>query len=103
LRRGKPAPASGESEPFENRRGPLDTENSLAHVVAAFTYHPKPFLGDVTLIWGSGQVTEANVPAKAWKSLARNVRVLSVSGGHVGALNERIEDLAYALESALAE
>jgi hypothetical protein len=101
--RGNPASQLGEAEPFEKRRGALDTENSLGHVVAAFTYHPKPFFGNVTLIWGNGQQTGADVPTRAWKLLSRGVRTLPVSGGHIGPLNERVEDLARALDVALAD
>jgi thioesterase domain-containing protein/acyl carrier protein len=89
--------------PFEERRGARNIENSLGHVVAAFTYHPKRFAGALTLLWGSGQHIEADVPAKAWKAVARSVRTVSVPGGHIGLLNERVQDLARALDAVLSE
>jgi thioesterase domain-containing protein len=88
-------------EPFEKRRGELHTENSFAHIVAAFTYHPKPYAGEVTLIWGIDQTITADVPAKAWQAVASNVRVVPMAGGHVDQLSGRIDDLAEAIKSAL--
>ncbi len=103
LLRRRAAARVAEAEPFVQRRSPRDIENSLAHIVAAFTYHPRPYDGDVDLIWSDEQTTGAEVPAAAWSLLARNVRVVPMAGGHVEPLNETIIDLARALQTALAE
>jgi thioesterase domain-containing protein len=90
-----------EPQPFEKRRGAREIENSFAHVVAAFTYHPKPYDGDVTLIWGEDQATMFNDRTMGWSGVVRRVDVVSMSGGHIAALDERIEELAGAVAAAL--
>ena len=100
-RRGSGTDIVATPQPFVKQRGELRTENSFAHIVAAFTYHPKPYGGDVALIWGSDQVVTADVPRKAWSALSNRVRVIPMAGGHVEALSEHVEDLARAVESAL--
>ncbi len=96
------APAVGfEPEAFEKRHGVRETETSFAHLVAAFTYHPKPHDGNATLIWGEEQETTFDDPTKGWGSLLRAVTIESVGGGHVGAIHTRIDELARVLETVL--
>jgi non-ribosomal peptide synthetase component F/thioesterase domain-containing protein/aryl carrier-like protein len=89
-------------QPFEKRRGEERTENSFGHVVAAFTYHPKPFQGTVTLIWGMAQHISPDLPRRDWEGVAKNVRLIPMAGGHVEQLSERVDDLARAIETALS-
>jgi amino acid adenylation domain-containing protein len=91
-----------EPQPFEKRRGLRETENSFAHVVAAFTYHPKPYDGDVTLIWSEDQSMLFDDPTMGWGEVAGHVAVVPMSGGHIAALSERVEDLARAARVALS-
>jgi thioesterase domain-containing protein/aryl carrier-like protein len=80
----------------------LDTELAIASVNAAsFTYHRKPYDGDITLLWGAKQDVPAAVPAREWREVARNVRLLMIQGGRSEPLNEDLGDLASALASAL--
>jgi amino acid adenylation domain-containing protein len=90
-----------EPKPFENRRGFEATENSFAHIVAALTYHPKPYAGDITLIWGEDQTTMHNDRTVGWGSIARRVNVVPMRGGHVGALSGRIDELGRAFNVSL--
>jgi amino acid adenylation domain-containing protein len=90
-----------EPQPFEKRKGTVETENALAHLTAALTYHPKPYRGELTLIWGTGQRAQED-PTVGWGALARRVDVVPMAGGHVAPLNEQIEELASALQSTLA-
>lgn len=92
-----------EPPPSEKRSGTPDTEKSFAHLVAALTYHPKPYAGDVTLVWGIDQRTKADAPSRRWKSLAHNLELLEICGGHVQPLNANLKDLARALDYALRD
>jgi aspartate racemase len=92
-----------EPQHFANRRGLEATENSFAHIVAALTYHPKPYAGELTLIWGEDQTTMLDDPTVGWGSVARSVNVRPMRGGHVGALSGRIDELARAFEASLQE
>jgi len=101
LKRRGPTPRLADPQAFEKQRGEWHTENSFAHVVAALTYHPKPYAGEITLIWGTGQKIAAEVPAKAWRCEAREVHVVPMAGGHVEPLSERVDDLARSIERSL--
>jgi aspartate racemase len=90
-------------QPFEKRRGVRETEVSYSHVVAAFTYHPKPSKGEITLIWGEDQPALFRDPTMGWGSVTGPVSVLSMSGGHIAALDERIGELAGVMKTALRE
>ena len=79
-----------------------EAERAVAYVNAAsFTYHLKPYRGDVTLIWGQDQDVRGTLPAAEWRSVARNVRLLLMSGGRAGPLNTHIESFAVTLQEAL--
>jgi hypothetical protein len=56
----------------------------------------------VSLIWSDDQRAPAAVPRASWSALAPEVRCIGMRGGHVEALGERIDDLARAVEAALA-
>ncbi|MGP6156224.1 MAG: non-ribosomal peptide synthetase [Vulcanimicrobiaceae bacterium] len=89
-------------QPFGKQRGTRDTENSYLHLVAALTYHPQPYDGEVTLIWGSQQdKMQVEEPTAGWADVAKSVRVEQMTGGHVAPLNERLEELASVLERVL--
>ena len=105
LLRGRSQPlASGpEQQSFMKRHGFRDTENSFAHLVAAFTYHPKPHDGGATLIWGDEQGATFDDPTKGWGTMLGQVDVELVGGGHVTAVHERIDDLAQVLKTVLGE
>jgi non-ribosomal peptide synthetase component F/thioesterase domain-containing protein/aryl carrier-like protein len=96
------AKAGAGSPELKKERGERRTENSFVHIVAAFTYHPKPYDGLVSLIWSDDQRAPAAVPRASWSALAPEVRCIGMRGGHVEALGERIDDLARAVEAALA-
>jgi aryl carrier-like protein len=79
-----------------------EAERAVAYVnAAAFTYHLKPYAGDVTLIWGDGQDVRGHHPAAEWRSVARNTRLLLMSGGRAGPLNTNIDEFAVVLREAL--
>ena len=92
-----------EPQSFVKRHGFRDTENSFAHLVAAFTYHPKPHDGGATLIWGDEQETTFDEPTKGWGTLLRQVNVKLIPGGHVAAVHERIDDLARVLKTVFGD
>lgn len=84
----------------EDRRD--EAERAVAYVNAAsFTYHRKPYDGDVTLIWGSAQDVRGEHPAAEWRSVTRNARLLEMNGGRAGPLNSHVADFAVALRDAL--
>jgi len=87
--------------PFEKRQGVRATENSFAHIVAALTYHPQPHEGDVTLIWGKDQATMFNDRTMGWGAVASHVEVVTMGGGHMTALGERLEELAATVATSL--
>ena len=79
-----------------------EAERAVAYVnAAAFTYHLKPYFGDVTVIWGEDQDVRGEHTAAEWRSVARNARLLSMSGGRAGPLNTHIKEFAVALKDAL--
>jgi thioesterase domain-containing protein/aryl carrier-like protein len=88
-------------QPFELRRTAHQTKTSFAHVVAALTYHPRPYDGGVTLIWGEDQITMLEDPTMGWGAVARHVDVVPMHGGHVGSLSGRIRELADTLAAVL--
>jgi hypothetical protein len=90
-----------EPEHFEQRRNSEDTKNSFAHIVAALTYHPRRYAGDVTLIWGEEQATVFEDRTMGWGAVVEHVTIVPMRGGHVGSLSGRVEDLAGAFHTAL--
>jgi amino acid adenylation domain-containing protein len=101
--RWRALPGGLERQPFEKRQGPLETENSFAHLVAAFTYHPRPHDGDGTLIWSDEEQTTFDDPTKGWGTVLRQVNVEVIGGGHVAAIHQRIDDLARLLKTVLGD
>jgi amino acid adenylation domain-containing protein len=95
------AATAADPSPFPKRRGTRETENSFAHLVAALTYHPKPYNGNVTLIWGIDQVAERDDPTFGWNQLARRVRVVPIIGGHLSPLRSRLDEFGDALAELL--
>ncbi|HTV73569.1 MAG TPA: amino acid adenylation domain-containing protein, partial [Candidatus Acidoferrales bacterium] len=96
-------PGAEEPQPFEKRRGIVQTENSFGHLVAALTYHPPPHAGDATLIWSEDQTTALDDPTRGWGALLRRVRIEPIGGGHVAVLTERIQELARVMAAVLAD
>jgi thioesterase domain-containing protein/acyl carrier protein len=94
---------NAEPSPFEKVSGNEDTENSFAHLVAGLTYHPKPYGGKVTLIWGVDQGPSNEDPTIGWGTLTPHVRVVPIEAGHVTVLRENIGELARALMNPLRE
>jgi hypothetical protein len=76
--------------------------NSFVHLVAAFTYHPKPYDGDATIIWSQEQETTFDDPSKGWNTVLRGVTVEPI-GGRAGAIYQRTDELARLLKSALGD
>ena len=95
------AQTGGDPEPFAKRRGARETENSFAHIAAGFSYHPQPYGGEVTLVWAEDQDTVEEDPTAGWGAVANSVRIVTMAGGHIAGLNERIAELAYGMEEAL--
>jgi thioesterase domain-containing protein len=89
------------SEPFAQRRGKRETENSFRHIAAGFSYHPRPYDGEVTLVWAEDQEMVEDDRTAGWGAVARSVRIVPMGGGHVAGLNERIGELALVLEETL--
>jgi hypothetical protein len=88
-------------EPFEKRRGTRETENYFAHLVAALTFHPKPYDGELTLVWGTDQTSMPRDPTVGWSAFVKSVRVAPIPGGHVSPLHDRIEELGRVLSGLL--
>jgi hypothetical protein len=53
------------------------------------------------LIWGEDQPALFRDPTMGWGSVTGQVSVLSMSGGHIAALDERIGELAGVMKTAL--
>ncbi len=87
--------------PFTHVRGTPVTENAFAHIAAALTYHPRPYDGAVTLLWGAEQNAVGTDATVGWGTLARDVRVVPVGGGHVTVLHAGVGELATTIESIL--
>ena len=92
-------------EPAWQGEAPLATDRdaqlALAYLdAAAFTYHAKPYPGDVTLIWAVDQAMNVRVPLREWRQVAHNVRVLLIEGGHAP-IYTNLEGFSTALTSAL--
>jgi amino acid adenylation domain-containing protein len=94
---------TAEPLPFVKRRGTRETENSFAHLVAALTYHPKPYDGHVTLIWGTDQEPTKGNDTMGWSAVSSDVRVVPMTGGHVSPLRDRVEELGHVLDDLLSE
>ena len=84
-------------------RGTPQTETHFAHIVAALTYHPHPYDGDITLIWSAEQLTTPVNPTLGWSVSARNVRVVSMGGGHATVLHEDLDELSAVIAEILSE
>jgi hypothetical protein len=104
LYRGRATTAAELAEPtqFSKQSGTVETENSFAHLVASLTFHPKPYAGNVTLIWGTDQPTDRGDPTIGWDRLARSVRIVPMTGGHVAPLRGRIDELGGVLATLLS-
>jgi thioesterase domain-containing protein len=105
IRRGRrhPATLDANPSPFEKRSGNRETENSFAHLVAALTYHPKRYGGRITLIWSVDQAESWNDAAAGWQQVAREVRVVPMTGGHVSPLQDGLPELSAILAKVLSE
>jgi thioesterase domain-containing protein len=99
----KVTPRRSELEAFPKRGGTAETENSFVHLVASLTYHPEPYDGRVTLIWGMERKLRSSDPTVGWGALARDVRVVPMDVGHVTVLHEDVEQLGNVLEGLLRE
>ena len=66
-------------------------------MAAGFTYHPKPYDGEVTLVWAEDQEMVEDDPTAGWGAIAASVRIVPMGGGHIAGLNERMDELARAL------
>jgi thioesterase domain-containing protein len=66
-------------------------------------HHPQPSAGRLTLVWGNGQNTAVAVPEREWQTVAREVDVINIDGGHADLLNEHLENLSAALTEAMAD
>ncbi|MBV9646487.1 MAG: amino acid adenylation domain-containing protein [Candidatus Eremiobacteraeota bacterium] len=80
-----------------------DNENGFVHLSAALTYHPARYDGTVTLLWSSEQRAAVCEPSAGWGAVANGIRLISLAGGHVNGLRDRIGELAATLSSVLAE
>jgi amino acid adenylation domain-containing protein len=88
-------------EPFERQPGAPDTENAFTHITAALTYHPGPYDGVITLLWGADQDVSSGDETVGWGKIAREVRIVPVVGGHVTVLHAGIAELARVLVGVL--
>lgn len=96
------APVAGLEQQFLERGDSPRQNNSFAHLVAAFTYHPKPYDGDATIIWSQDQETTFDDPSKGWDTILQRVTVEPV-GGPAAAIYERTDELARLLKTALGD
>lgn len=99
-RRSATLPAA-EPLPFVKLRGTRDTESSFAHLVAALTYHPRPYEGRLTLVWGVDQELTAADSTVGWDALTSDIRVVPMTGGHVSPLSDHVAELGEALDGIL--
>jgi amino acid adenylation domain-containing protein len=87
---------SGDFEPIKMRRGTREAENYLAYYVATLTFHPLPYDGELTLVWGAEQRFMPGDTAAGWRAFARSVCLALMSGGHyyrVGVLGSKLAEL----------
>jgi syringomycin synthetase protein SyrE len=101
----RPAAAPGTVDAFTDeavvkQQGTPVVETSLAHIVAAYTYHPPAYDGPLTLIWGADQRDDGD-PKLGWGSLAREVRVMRMPGGHLSLLRDSVDEVARAIGEIL--
>ena len=88
-------------EPFERLPGAPETENAFTHITAALTYHPGPYDGVITLLWGADQDVSSGDKTVGWGRIVREVRIVPVVGGHVTVLHAGIAELARVLVGVL--
>jgi thioesterase domain-containing protein/acyl carrier protein len=93
---------AAEFEQFERKRGTAATETYLAHTVSALTFHPQPYHGEVTIIWGVDQRFVADDLAGRWLRLADTVEIVPIAGGHVSPLHDQIDEFGRVLARLLA-
>jgi hypothetical protein len=74
----------------------------FVNLIAAYTYHPGPYDGEMTFVWGHTQPIVSGGPTTGWDQLARRVRVVLVSGGHLSPVKEGVEELGRAIAGELA-
>lgn len=82
---------------------PEESQSSFSHVAVGAWYHPKPYDGEVTLVWAEDQDVVDDEPTYGWGEVAASVRIVPIAGGHIAGLNERIDELAAAMREALRD
>jgi amino acid adenylation domain-containing protein len=93
--------SKNDAELVELRRGSPETENYFANLVAALTYHPKPYAGDMQFIYAIHQRGTPGDPTTGWGRLARNVTVIPVQGTHLSLIRDDVERAAIAIDAIL--
>lgn len=98
-RRG--AKNTGTNEGYVRSRGDTASEISFAHIGAALSHRPHRYDGEVTLIWSVDQSNLTGEATQGWNRLAKSVKTVDMSGGHVAPLHELIGELSEILKSLL--
>jgi amino acid adenylation domain-containing protein len=77
MRHASPADGVGDAIP----------EPWVALAVASYTYHPKPYGGELTLMWGEEKGRHvASDPAMGWGALSRAATLIPIPGDHLSGI-----------------
>ena len=90
-------------ESYVRRSADPQSELSLGHIAAVLAHHPHSYAGDMTLIWSSDQRSLTGEPTQGWNALARDVRVVPMSGGHIAPIHSLVGELSRTLRETLSQ
>jgi hypothetical protein len=70
-----------------------ETRSYFANLIAAYTYHPDRYEGDIIFMWGDQQPPTPGGPTTGWDRVAPAMRVVSIPGRHLSPVKDGVENL----------
>jgi thioesterase domain-containing protein len=90
---GAPNSRFNEPEPVNPNPTAEETHSYFANLVAAYTYHPKAYDGEVVFMWGADQPPTSSGPTTGWDRVASQMRLVALPGRHLTPIKEGVDDL----------
>jgi amino acid adenylation domain-containing protein len=90
---GAPIARLNEPEPVNPDPSESETRSYFANLIAAYTYHPDRYEGDIIFMWGDQQPPTPGGPTTGWDRVAPAMRVVSIPGRHLSPVKDGVENL----------
>jgi thioesterase domain-containing protein len=90
---GAPIPRLNEPEPVNPDPTESETRSYFANLIAAYTYHPGRYDGEIVFMWGDEQPPTPGGPTTGWDRVASAIRVVSIPGRHLSPVKDGVENL----------